>query len=202
MPQQGDWLGLVGDAVSRDHLPKGRRRTVETTVGLAVEIGHEGREGRRVGTLFVIGDVDRTLPRSRMLILDPLAGHDRELRNVEDKNFRETLKELAQLDGAFVVDDDGTVLSAARFIDVDLSAASALPSGLGARHAAALSISGQTEAIAVVVSESSVVRIFARGGLRAEIEPQLLGRPRTSLAPADADVHELTDVGLRVVIAR
>lgn len=171
-------------------------------MSLAVEIGHEGREGRRVGTLFVIGDVDRTLPRSRLLILDPLAGHDRSLRAVQDKDFRETLKELAQLDGAFIVDDDGTVVSAARFIDVDLSAANALPSGLGTRHAAALSISGQTDAVAVVVSESSVVRVFAGGELRAEIESQLLGRPHAWLAPADADVHEFSDVGLRVVVAR
>lgn len=203
MVRQDDWTGLVAEAMSRSvDQPPQRRRTLEATVGLAVEIGHEGREGRRVGTLFVIGDVDRTLPRSRMLILDPLAGHDPSLRSVGDKNFRETLKELAQLDGAFIIDDDGTVLSAARFIDVDLSAANALPAGLGTRHAAALSISAQTDAVAVVVSESSVVRAFAGGELRAEIAPQLLGRPHPSFATANADVHDLSDVGLTVVLAR
>src|SRR5436190_465661 len=80
------------------------------------------------------------LARSRPLILDPLAGHDAALRHVEDRSFRETVKELAQLDGAFVVGDDGTFVSAARFIEVTVQAATGLPAGLGARHAAAMSI--------------------------------------------------------------
>ena len=54
----------------------------------------------------------------------------------------------------------------------------------------------------MVVSESSVVRLFACGELRAEIDPQLLGRGHASFAPGDADVHELSDVGLRIVVAQ
>ena len=42
---------------------------------LAVEIAREGREGRKIGTLFAVGDHEEVLARSRPLILDPLAGH-------------------------------------------------------------------------------------------------------------------------------
>jgi DNA integrity scanning protein DisA with diadenylate cyclase activity len=47
---------------------------LESLLELAVEIAREGREGRRVGTLFTLGDEDAVLARSRPLILDPLLG--------------------------------------------------------------------------------------------------------------------------------
>src|SRR5829696_9587110 len=86
-------------------------RVLEQTVALAVEIAREGREGRKIGTLFVVGDTEEVLNRSRPLILDPLHGHPDEHKKLDDPNVRETLKELAQLDGAFVVSDEGVVLS-------------------------------------------------------------------------------------------
>ena len=104
-----------------------RRRTLEEVVNLAVELAREGREGRKIGTLFVIGDVEVVTEQSRPLILDPLFGHDDELLRIELPEFRETVKELAQLDGAFLLGDDGTFVSAGRFIDVDVTRAGELP---------------------------------------------------------------------------
>src|SRR5919205_2103841 len=147
-------------------------RVLEQTVALAVEIAREGREGRKIGTLFVVGDSEEVLKRSRPMILDPLRGHPEESKRIDDPDVRETLKELAQLDGAFVVSDEGVVLSAARYIDAasdDLD----LPLGLGSRHMAGASISQQTRAVAVVVSESSMVRMFDDGELVSEIVPEL-----------------------------
>src|SRR5918998_6343175 len=92
-------------------------RTLRRVVNLAVEIAREGREGRKIGTLFVVGDSESVLKHSRSMILDPLYGHPHESKRIEDPNLREALKELAQLDGAFVVSDEGVVLSAARYID-------------------------------------------------------------------------------------
>lgn len=89
---------------------------LEQTLVLAVEVAREGREGRKIGSLFVVGDSDRVLQSSRPLILDPLAGHPEEAKRITDPNVRETLKELAQLDGAFIVSDTGVVISAARYI--------------------------------------------------------------------------------------
>jgi diadenylate cyclase len=147
-------------------------RVLEQTVALAVEIAREGREGRKIGTLFVVGDSEEVLRRSRPMILDPLHGHPDESKHIADPDVRETLKELAQLDGAFVVSDEGVVVSAARYIDA-VSESLSVPLGLGSRHMAAASVSKQTGAVAVAVSESSMVRMFDDGELVSEIIPEL-----------------------------
>lgn len=148
------------------------RENLEPVIELAVEIAREGREGRRIGTLFTFGDADAVLARSRPLILDPLAGHSDEAKNIRDQNLRGTIKELAQLDGAFVVSDSGVVVSACRYLDA-MASDVVLPFGLGSRHVAGGSISQVTDAVAVVVSESSMVRVFDDGKLVAEIIPEL-----------------------------
>ena len=147
-------------------------RTLRRVVNLAVEIAREGREGRKIGTLFVVGDSEAVLKHSRPMILDPLYGHPHESKRIVDPNLRETLKELAQLDGAFVVSDEGVVLSAARYIDATSNHLE-LPLGLGSRHVAAASVSSRTDAVSVAVSESSTVRMFDDGELVAEIVPEL-----------------------------
>ena len=147
-------------------------RVLKQTVSLAVEIAREGREGRKIGTLFVVGDSGEVMRRSKPLILDPLQGHADEDKQIEHHDMRETIKELAQLDGAFLVSNAGVVLSAARYIDA-ASDNLDLPLGLGSRHMAGASISQQTSAVSVVVSESSMVRMFDDGELVSEIVPEL-----------------------------
>ena len=147
-------------------------KVLKHTISLAVEIAREGREGRKIGTLFVVGDSGEVMRRSKPLILDPLQGHADEDKQIEDPDTRETIKELAQLDGAFLVSNAGVVLSAARYIDA-ASDNLDLPLGLGSRHMAGASISHQTNAVAVVVSESSMVRMFDDGELVSEIVPEL-----------------------------
>jgi diadenylate cyclase len=48
-----------------------------------------------------------------------------------------------------------------------------LPMGLGSRHLAAASITKVARAIAVVVSESAIVRIFDSGAMVGDIIPEL-----------------------------
>jgi len=141
-------------------------------IELAVEIAREGREGRRIGTLFTIGDADRILAHSRPLILDPIALHPEEVRNIRNDNLRGTIKELAQLDGAFIFDTNGYLVAAARYLDAKASDIE-LPMGLGSRHLAAASITKIAHAIAIVVSESAIVRIFENGNLVGDIIPEL-----------------------------
>jgi len=149
-----------------------QKEHLEPLIELAIEIAREGREGRRIGTLFTFGDADAVLARSRPLILDPLVGHSDESRNLTNLNLRGTVKELAQLDGAFVVSNRGLVVSACRYLDA-MASDVALPLGLGSRHVAGASISAATNAVAIVVSESAMVRIFDGGKLIAEIIPEL-----------------------------
>lgn len=145
---------------------------VESLIELAVEIAREGREGRRIGTLFTLGDEDAVLAKSRSLILNPLEGHSESLRHINDPNLRGTVKELAQLDGGFVVSAAGIVLAACRYLDAAATAID-LPMGLGSRHIAAAHISSATRAVGIVVSESAVVRLFCHGSLIGEIIPEL-----------------------------
>jgi len=145
---------------------------LDPLIGLAVEIAREGREGKRVGTLFTLGDEAAVLARSRPLILDPLLGHPESSRHITNLNLRGTIKELAQLDGGFVVSGDGIFLSACRYLDA-VAAQVEVPLGLGSRHIAAANMSAVTKAVGIVVSESSVVRLFCHGHLVGEIIPEL-----------------------------
>ncbi|MGA9965294.1 MAG: diadenylate cyclase [Terriglobales bacterium] len=145
---------------------------LDSLIELAVEIAREGREGRRIGTLFTLGDEEAVLARSRSLILDPLEGHPELSRHVSDLNLRGTIKELAQLDGGFVVSRSGIFLSACRYLDAVVSSAD-VPLGLGSRHIAVANMSAVTNAVGIVVSESSVVRLFCHGKLVGEIIPEL-----------------------------
>ncbi|PYX75547.1 MAG: hypothetical protein DMG78_04030 [Acidobacteria bacterium] len=145
---------------------------LESLIELAVEIAREGREGKRVGTLFMLGDENAVLAKSRSLILDPLLGHPESARHITNLNLRGTIKELAQLDGGFVVSHAGIVLSACRYLDA-IAAEVEVPLGLGSRHIAAANMSSVTKAVGIVVSESSVVRIFCHGQLVGEIIPEL-----------------------------
>ena len=145
---------------------------LEPLIELAVEIAREGREGRRIGTLFTLGDEQTVLAKSRPLILDPLSGHPESSRHVSDVNLRGTIKELAQLDGAFVVSGSGVFLAACRYLDAVASEIE-VPLGMGSRHIAGANMSAATNAVSIVVSESSVVRLFCHGKLVGEIIPEL-----------------------------
>ena len=161
---------------------------LEQSVELALEIAREGREGRRIGTLFTLGAAEAVLAASRPLILDPLAGHAPARTQISDADLRGTLKELAQLDGAFVISEAGTVVAACRYLDASAEGID-LPLGLGSRHLAGASISQRLGAIAVVVSESGVVRVFHRGAIEATLIPELwlLDRHHAQLGWRGAD---------------
>lgn len=145
--------------------------TLRIVVDLAIEIGREGREGKPVGTLFVVGDTKHVMAFSHPIVFDPVKGYQRKERNIRDPKVREGLKEIAQLDGAFVVAPDGTVEAACQLIETH-AANVTLSKGLGTRHWAAAAITKRTAAVAVVVSQSSgTVRIFQDGEVMLRIEP-------------------------------
>ena len=145
--------------------------TLKIVVDLAVEIGREGREGKPVGTLFVVGDSRKVLACSRSVGFDPVKGYSRKERNLNDPRVREGIKEIAQMDGAIIVSPDGTVEATCRYLDCS-AAEVTLSKGLGARHWAAAAISCSTNAVAITVSQSNgTVRIFQNGETVLRIEP-------------------------------
>jgi DNA integrity scanning protein DisA with diadenylate cyclase activity len=143
-------------------------KVLESALELAMELAWEGREGRKVGTILTIGDEERVLNKSRPLILDPLLGHSEELKSVFNSDMRETIKELSLLDGAFIISDSGSVISAARYLEAS-SENVKLHLGLGTRHMAAAAMSLHTNTVAIVLSESSVVRVYYKGELVGKI---------------------------------
>lgn len=146
--------------------------TLKLVVDLAVEIGREGREGKPVGALFVVGDHRKCLEYCHPMGFDSMRGYNRAERRLHDAKVREGVKEIAQLDGAFVVSADGTVVAASQHLSAPPSSEMTLAKGLGARHWAAAEITRATGAIAIAVSESNgTVRLFKDGEVKLRIEP-------------------------------
>ena len=71
---QSDPVAAIFGEIKRQ-VPWCRRDVLGRLLELSIEIAREGREGRRIGTVFTLGEADRVLALSRPLILDPLAGH-------------------------------------------------------------------------------------------------------------------------------
>lgn len=143
--------------------PSMRPAVILRVLSLAVELAAEGREGKPAGAIFVIGDSNQVMRHARQLVLNPFHGFSGSLRNLMDPSLGETIKEFAQLDGAFVVQADGTVRSAGTYL-IPKSSSARVPAGLGARHQAAAAITAHTRAMAVTVSESTGTVTVFRGG--------------------------------------
>jgi diadenylate cyclase len=147
---------------------------MDTLLELAVSVGVEGWEGRPIGALFVVGDSSTVMEKSRQLTLNPFQGYSEDDKNIMNPDVRHALHAFAVLDGAFVVREDGTVIAAGRYLNFDEEKELELPLGLGARHMAAAGISRDTEAIAIVVSQTSgSVRVFRRGKVALELAPRV-----------------------------
>lgn len=149
--------------------------SLRAVVDVATEIGREGREGKPVGTMFVVGDTKRVLSMCRPLNFNPFRGYSAKERDIRDPRVREQIKDIAQLEGAIIIQRDGVAEAACMYIDAPAEGIT-LSKGLGTRHWAAAAITKKTKAIAVVVSQSSgIVRIFQNGTIVLNIPP--LARP-------------------------
>jgi DNA integrity scanning protein DisA with diadenylate cyclase activity len=132
-------------------------------IRVAMEIAREGREGKAVGTSFVVGDTGAVLDNSRQFVLNPFHGYREDERQITDIGIRGNIKEFAQLDGAFVVSGPGVVEAAGRYITVDMSRVK-IPGGLGSRHSSIAGITQATNSIGIVVSQSGgLISVFRKG---------------------------------------
>ncbi len=147
---------------------------LERVLMVATDLAVEGREGRPVGSLFVLGDTDQVEKFIKPLVLNPFFGYKDEDRNILSPFMDETIKEFSSIDGAFVIRGDGVVHSAGSLIqatDYDLK----LPSGLGSRHAAAAAISVATQCVSVVVSSSTGQVTLFRNGVMLPLTEKRIG---------------------------
>ena len=130
---------------------------------ICTEISIEGREGKSVGTTFLVGDADNVMAKSRQISINAFEGQKPESRIVTNQDIKENIKEFAQLDGAFVIDGDGYVRAQSRYITVDTSNVS-LPKGMGTRHNSVAAMTQVTNTVGIVVSQSGGgITIFKNG---------------------------------------
>ncbi|MEE9910277.1 MAG: diadenylate cyclase [Deltaproteobacteria bacterium] len=139
-------------------------------LNIACELAAQGRENRKVGTIFVLGDDEKVLQLSRQMIMNPFSGYSEDERNILNPELEETIKEFAAIDGAFVIKASGVIITAGRHLSAALESKD-FPPGLGSRHIAAAGITNVTKAVAMVISESSGnVSVFKNGKLFVTIE--------------------------------
>ena len=144
--------------------------TFDAVLGICVELGREGREGKAVGLLITLGEDQSVLERSHQLVLNPFEGHSDDDRCILLPAARRALSEFSGMDGAFVIRRDGVIMAAGRYLE-EMATEYAVPSGLGARHSAAAGITAATRCVAFAVSESTGdTRVFGGGRLLMTIE--------------------------------
>ena len=148
---------------------------LERVLGMASEIGMEGREGKAIGTIFVLGDTNRVNANISQLIINPFRGYSETESNILAPGLEETIKEFASIDGAFIITGEGVVLSAGSYLrpSIPQDTVIDLPSGLGARHAAAAGMTLCTNALAITISESTgQVTVFKNGQIALTLSRQ------------------------------
>lgn len=156
----------VPEGLAEVHFPAGvRLDVVMRALHLAAELGSQGREGKSVGTIMVIGDDPALDGATQQMILNPFAGYPPPDRNILDPSLTETIKELAKIDGAFLISGDGTIRSAGTHLSGRPNPRE-MEAGLGARHAAALGITAVADVLALCLSESTGALTLFHGGRR------------------------------------
>lgn len=157
-----------------------RPSVLEAAITVACKVGSTARRGKRMGTIFMLGDSLKVLEGSKQLIPNPFEGHGKNVRMLTNPDIHSALIELSKLDGAFVLRGDGYIQTAGVFLaspDVEIE----LPSGFGARHTAAAAVTKRTAATAVVVSATDGnVRAFSDGKMVLQIDPDVEHIPITT----------------------
>jgi DNA integrity scanning protein DisA with diadenylate cyclase activity len=163
---------LTSDYIT-DIIESVRPEVFNAALNIACEIAAQGRENKKIGTIFVLGDEVKVLQLSRQMIINPFLGYTEDQRNILSPDLNETIKEFSAIDGAFIIKENGAVITAGRHLNAALDSRD-FPAGLGSRHIAAAGITHVTKAVAIVISESSGnVSVFKNGKLFVVIEKPL-----------------------------
>lgn len=142
----------------------------DALLGLCIQLGKEGKEGKPVGLIATLGDHEAVLKSSHQLVLNPFEGHAEEELSILNAAARRAVREFSGMDGAFVLRSDGVLVAAGRYLQVG-AAEGMVPTGLGSRHRACAGITRRTRAIAFALSESTGdTRVFGGGRILMTVE--------------------------------
>ncbi len=147
-----------------------KRVVFQQVLTIALELAQQGREGKPVGALLVVGDHKEGQKYCQQNIINPFKGYTEKERNILHDVIKETVKEFCTIDGAFVVKGNGVIVSAGTTLRPNISGEE-LPLALGTRHSSAAAITASTQSIAITLSESTgTVRVWRKGQMITEIE--------------------------------
>jgi len=159
---QRDFEWFKGDSLEKSRLPISQEFI--RLIDIALRFANEGREGKSIGTVFLLGDIEELNSIARPLILNPCHGHPRKSRSIYDSEFVETMREFSALDGGFLIDRKGVVEAAGVYLDAPVTGTVKVQRGLGSRHLAAAAATALSNSVAIVISESSgTVTVFSKG---------------------------------------
>ncbi len=147
-----------------------KRVVFQQVLTIALELAQQGREGKPVGALLVVGDHKEVQKYCQQNIINPFRGYTEKERNILNDVIKETVKEFCTIDGAFVIKGNGVIVSAGTTLRPNISG-EALPLALGTRHSSAAAITASTRSLAITLSESTgTVRVWRKGQMITEIE--------------------------------
>ena len=147
-----------------------KRVVFQQVLTIALELAQQGREGKPVGALLVVGDHKEVQKYCQQNIINPFRGYTEKERNILNDVIKETVKEFCTIDGAFVIKGNGVIVSAGTTLRPNISGEE-LPLALGTRHSSAAAITASTRSIAITLSESTgTVRVWRKGQMITEIE--------------------------------
>ncbi len=162
-----------------------KRVVFQQVLTIALELAQQGREGKPVGALLVVGDHKEVQKYCQQNIINPFKGYTEKECNILNDGIKETVKEFCTIDGAFVIKGNGAILSAGTTLRPNISGEE-LPLALGTRHSSAAAITASTRSIAVTLSESTgTVRVWRKGQMITEIERAARTSPPSPPPPAE-----------------
>ncbi len=145
---------------------------LERAIEIAVDLAEQGREGSPVGLVMVLGDTENVKRMTQQLTINPFRGYAETERSLLDPALEETVKEFAAIDGAFLVSGTGVIESAGAYLSPPAEVRVDLVSGLGTRHRVSAAMSKATEAVIIVLSQSTGrVTVYRQGREIMAISP-------------------------------
>jgi DNA integrity scanning protein DisA with diadenylate cyclase activity len=140
-------------------------RVLSSIVELSIELACGGADGKPIGAAFIIGESKEILRLSHQLLINPFDNYS---ANIADRKQWELLKKYASFDGAFIIDNDGKIVAAHRYLDAQRKVD--IPKGLGTRHHAVAAMTAATGSKGITVSgEDGWVRVFKCGEMVVKI---------------------------------
>ncbi len=133
----------------------GKKETYNRIMDIAKDIAY-----KKEGSMFIMAPKEKLKSKYELLFPQVLSRH-----SISEHGMHEILVRLAELDGAFLVSDDGELFAMGARIKKSIS----LP-GFGTRHAAAAGLTSEVpEAVAILVSEKTGwIRVFQEGRIALE----------------------------------